>query len=132
MCLTCSSCCHRVADHFCQIFNNKLSNAGINLVHGASSSASSFSAISDLPPEQREYLRSQASDGIVIAFYGISSFMWLGVVAVLFLGNVSIRKDATEVDIRSDGETCDVGTLTNGSYIASLFRRRSASEGDQG
>jgi hypothetical protein len=70
------------------IFNNKLSNAGVNLVHGASSSASSFSAISSLPPREQEFIRQKASDGIVVAFYGISSFMWLGVIAVCFLGNV--------------------------------------------
>ena len=105
------------------IFNNKLSSAGINLVHGSSSSASSFSAISSLPPKEQEYLLNKASDGIVVAFYGISSFMWLGVIAASFLGNVNIPKQSKTVDTHLDEDT-DVGTLTKGSYIGSLFRHK--------
>jgi hypothetical protein len=103
------------------IFNNKLSNAGVNLVHGASSSASSFSAISSLPPREQDFVRQKASDGIVVAFYGISSFMWLGMIAVGFLGNVNIQKRSKEADTLEDGDT-DTRSLTKGSYIASLFR----------
>jgi hypothetical protein len=105
------------------IFNNKLSAAGINLVHGTSSSASSFSAISSLPPKEQEYLRNKASDGIVVAFYGISSFMWLGVIAASFLGNVNIPKQSKTADTHLDQDT-DVGTLTKGSYVGSLFRHK--------
>lgn len=103
------------------IFNNKLSGAGINLAHGTSSSASSFSAISSLPPKEQEYFRSKASEGIVVAFYGISSFMWLGVFAALFLGNVNIPKQSKNADSNLDKDT-DVGILTRGSYVGSLFR----------
>lgn len=103
------------------IFNNKLSNAGVNLVHGASSSASSFSAISSLPRSEQDFIRQKASDGIVVAFYGISSFMWLGVLVVCFLGNVNIQKRSKEIDTLEDGDT-DTRSLTKGSYIASLFR----------
>jgi hypothetical protein len=103
------------------IFNNKLSNAGVNLVHGASSSASSFSAISRLPHREQEFIRQRASDGIVVAFYSISTFMWLGVIAVGFLGNVNIQKRSKEADTLEDGDT-DTRSLTKGSYIASLFR----------
>jgi hypothetical protein len=112
------------------IFNSHLSNAGINLVHGVSSSASSFSAISKLPQQEQTFLRQTASNGIVIAFYGISSFMWLGVIAAAFLGNVNIQKRSNDGDVRDDGGT-DVGSLTKGSYIASFFRRHESVENDQ-
>ena len=105
------------------IFNNRLSHAGISLVHGASSSASSFSQIEGLSHEQQVHLRSSAKEGIVIAFYWISAFMWLGVVAMAFMGNVNIKKDSKESDTYEDGET-DVGSLTKGSYLGSLFRRK--------
>ena len=112
------------------IFNSHLSNAGINLVHGASSSTSSFSAISDLPQREQAFLRQKASDGIVIAFYGISSFMWLGVIAAAFLGNVNIKRQTNDGDVRDDGET-DVGSLTEDSYLGSLFRGRQPVESEQ-
>lgn len=103
------------------IFNNKLSNSGIDLSHGTTSSSSSFGAINNLPPEQQQYLRAKASNGIEIAFYGISSFMWLGVIAVVFLGNVNIQKESEDDDTYQDGET-NVQGLTKGAYLASLFR----------
>lgn len=102
------------------IFNNRLSSAGISLVRGASSSASSFKQINRLPQAERDFVRSKAVGGIEVAFYGISAFMWLGCVAMLFLGNVDIKKEAG--DVQHDGET-DVGNLTRGAFIASLFRR---------
>ena len=108
------------------IFNNKLSNAGISLVHGESSSASSFSQIAELPEDQQEYLRRIAKAGIIIAFYGISAFMWLGVVAIAFIGNVDIKKDVKQADSHEDGET-DVGSLTKGSYLGSILRRKEKS-----
>ncbi len=98
------------------IFNNKL---GISFVHGASSSASSLDQLAQLPEKEQEYVRSKAQAAIVVAFYGISSFMWLGVVAMAFLGNVNIKKDAD--DTGADGET-DAGNLTKGAYVASWFR----------
>lgn len=112
------------------IFNNVLHNAGINLSHGASSSASSFSAISNLPLEEQEFLRQKANDGIVVAFYGISSFMWLGVITVSFLGNVNIRPSTEDGNTSQEGET-DVGHLTEGSYVASLFRNQEPGNREQ-
>ena len=112
------------------IFNNELSDAGVNLVHGASSSASSFSAISSLPPREQEFIRQKASDGIVVAFYGISSFMWLGVIAVCFLGNVNIQKRSKEADTLEDGDT-DTRNLTKGAYIARLFRSCGSTDSEQ-
>lgn len=108
------------------IFNNKMSNAGISLVHGESSSASSFSQIAQLPEGQQEYLRRKAKAGIITAFYGISAFMWLGLVSIAFLGNVDIKRDAKDIDTYEDGET-DVGSLTEGSYLGSFLRRRETS-----
>lgn len=104
------------------IFNNKMSSAGISLVHGAAS-ASSFDSINQLPANEQDYVRQHAKSSIVIAFYGISSFMWLGVIAAMFLGSVNIKnsaKDETSLEERPDQEH-----LTKGSYLGSLFRRRS-------
>lgn len=106
------------------IFNNRLSDAGIDLNHGTST-ASSFSAIAQMTPERQAYLRSHAKEAIVVAFYGISSFMWLGVIGVAFMGNVNIKKHSQEPDTYADGET-EVGSLTKGSYLGSLFRRTEA------
>lgn len=47
--------------------------------------------------------------------------MWLGVIASAFLGNVNIQKHSDHGDVAQDGQT-DVGSLTKGSYIGSLFR----------
>ena len=110
------------------IFNNKLSSSGISLVHGDPTSASSFKQIARLPRAKREFLREKAEDGIVIAFLGISAFMWVGVLATVFLGNVYIKKSATDTDTHEDGQT-DVGSLTKGSYLGSCLRRRQSSDG---
>jgi hypothetical protein len=104
------------------IFNNRLSEAGIDLVHSGSSTASSFGAIKKLPQAEQLYVRRKAKDAIVIAFYAISAFMWLGVFVMVFLGNVDIKKHN---DISQDGET-DVSSLTKGAYVASWFRKREA------
>ena len=80
------------------IFNNKLSSAGINLAHGTSSTASSFSQLDKLPAAGQDYVRHHAKNAIIVAFYGITAFMWLGVVAMAFLGNVDIKKDAKATD----------------------------------
>ncbi|KAK5172735.1 uncharacterized protein LTR77_002855 [Saxophila tyrrhenica] len=102
------------------IFNNKL---GISLVHGTSG-ASSFNQIDQLPPKEQEFVRARAQAAIVVAFYGISAFMWLGVVAMAFLGNVDIKKDVDDVD--EEGQT-SASSLAKGSYVASWCRR---SDGD--
>jgi hypothetical protein len=90
------------------IFNNKLRSVGISLVHGKSTSASSFKQIAKLPRAQQEYLRQKAEDGIVVAFLGISAFMWVGVLTTVFLDNVSIKKSTKDTNTYEDGET-DVG-----------------------
>ena len=114
------------------ILNNELNNAGINLAHDQSASVSSFSQIAHLSKEQQRYLRQKSEDGIVIAFLGISAFMWLGVILVVFLGNVDIKKSSRDPDRYEDGET-DVNSLTKGSYLGSCFERlRSSSSAHRG
>jgi hypothetical protein len=103
------------------IFNNRMSEAGIDLVNAGSSTASSFESIAGLPEAQQEFIRNRAKDAIIVAFFGISSFMWLGVVAMAFLGNVNIRKDT---NVR-EGEETDSENLSKGPYIATWFRKRS-------
>lgn len=104
------------------IFNNNMSSAGISLVHGPAS-ASSFSSIDKLPPNEQDYVRHHAKNSIVIAFYGISSFMWLGIIAAAFLGNVNIKKSSEKTDASAPDQT-DPRDLTKGSYVGSLFRRQ--------
>jgi len=89
------------------IFNNTLSNAGITFASGG---ASSFDAIAGLGAAEQEFLRERAKRGIVLAFYALSSFGWVGVGFSLALGSVRIGK-------RGDGDT-----VVRGSYLGSLFR----------
>jgi len=96
------------------IFNNVLSQAGISF-NGVSSS--SFDQISSLPAEELVFFRGKAQRGIVLAFWAITAFMWLGVVVSLGLGNVRIGK----------GEEGDRIT-DKGSYIGSLLRRKGGKE----
>jgi hypothetical protein len=93
------------------IFNTHLSGSGIDFSSGDSAS---FDAITNLSPQVQESLRSQAKDGISLAYFAISAFMWLGAVAVLGLGNVYIGK-------RGDGNG---DRVVRGSYLGSLVRGR--------
>ncbi|KAF8863934.1 MFS general substrate transporter [Acephala macrosclerotiorum] len=96
------------------IFNNELRKAGLSLNNAGSSS---FGAISGLPESQQAYLREKALRGIVVAFFAITAFMWLGVVAALGLGNVRIGKDGNKDEI-----------VAHGSYVGSLIWRRRGKE----
>ena len=100
------------------IFNNKLSSANISLKQGGS--VSSFAHIAGLSKEERDYFRQQAQDAIVVAFLGISAFLWLGAIAVLFLGNAFI-KQKEDADTHEDGETA-TESLTKGSYLGSCLQ----------
>lgn len=88
------------------IFNNTLSQGGI---HFSSGSSSSFDAIAGLGAAEQEYLRDRAKRGIVLAFYALSSFGWLGLIFTLALGNVTIGKKG-----KAD-------KVVKGSYLGSLF-----------
>ena len=72
--------------------------------------SSSFGEISSLPPDELVFFRGKAQRGIVLAFWAITAFMWLGVVVSMALGNVRIGK----------GEEGDQIT-GKGSYVGSLF-----------
>lgn len=110
------------------IFNNRMSSAGISLVQG-SGSASSFSSINQLPHDEQLYVRQHAKNSLVVAFYGISSFMWLGVIAVMFLGSVNIKKESESSKNAAAGTSASEH-LTKGAYIASLFRRTAVEQGE--
>ncbi|KAE8452510.1 hypothetical protein EG329_000413 [Mollisiaceae sp. DMI_Dod_QoI] len=94
------------------IFNNELKKAGLSLNNAGSSS---FDAIQGMSSSQQAYLREKALRGIVVAFFAITAFMWLGVVAALNLGNVRIGKNGKKDEV-----------LASGSLIGSLLwgRRR--------
>lgn len=90
------------------IFNNTLSTSGITL---NSPESSSFEAIAGLNETAQAFLRDRANRGIVLAFFALTSFMWLGVIVIMWMGNVKIGKKGAK------------DTMTKGSYVGSLFRR---------
>jgi MFS family permease len=96
------------------IFNNELAKAGLSLNNAGTSS---FDGISNLPTEQQAFLRQKALRGIVVAFFAITAFMWLGVVAALGLGNVRIGKDGRKDEV-----------LKSGSYVGGLIRGKKRKE----
>ncbi|TVY40815.1 Efflux pump [Lachnellula subtilissima] len=93
------------------ILNNTLRASGISF-SGSADSASSFDAIVGMDPQQQAFLREKAKRGIVLAFYALSAFCWLGVLACLALGNVQIGKNGKE------------DTVCKGSYIGTVLWKR--------
>ncbi|KAE9365949.1 MFS general substrate transporter [Stipitochalara longipes BDJ] len=100
------------------IFNNVLSQAGISFNEVSSSI---FDQISNLPAEELVFFRRKAQRGIVLAFWAITAFVWLGVLVSLGLGNVRIGK----------GEEGDRIT-GKGSYLGSLVKRNVGKEEVEG
>lgn len=101
------------------VFNNSLSNAGIFLKGGSSS----FDQISALSPDARAYIQDHARTAISVSFFALCSFLWLGMIAVAFMGNVRITKEGKGLE--GGGERDFSENVVEGSYIGSLFRRRS-------
>lgn len=90
------------------IFNNTLSTSGLTF---NSPESSSFEAIGGLSETAQAFFKDRAKRGIVLAFFALTSFGWLGVIVIMWMGNVKIGKKGAK-DI-----------LIKGSYIGSLFRR---------
>jgi hypothetical protein len=65
-----------------------------------------------MPVAAQDFLRLRATRGLVLAFFAITAFMWLGVIAAAKLGNVTIGKDGSEDQI-----------LREGSYVKSVKMR---------
>ncbi|APA09979.1 hypothetical protein SS1G_05756 [Sclerotinia sclerotiorum 1980 UF-70] len=99
------------------IFNNHLSSSGISV---SGTTTASFSGISSLSSTEQDYVREMAKRGIVLAFYAISAFLWLGVSASAGLGNAWIARGEEE-GMANVGRTCE------GSFLGSLVRRRGRS-----
>jgi hypothetical protein len=93
------------------IFNNSLRKSGLSF---NSNSSSSFNAISSLPANEQNFLRSKAKSGIVLAFFALTAFLWLGVVATLAMGNVRIGKKGKYGEVESD-------RAVKGSFLGSLL-----------
>ncbi|KAG4421958.1 hypothetical protein IFR04_004937 [Cadophora malorum] len=93
------------------IFNSTLQNHGIDF---SSSSSESISAIQELAPEQVAFFKEIATRGMVLAFYAITAFMWLGVVACFGMGNVWI--------VGEEHRTIE------GSWVGYLFAKRRAKD----
>lgn len=82
------------------IFNNKLSKEGISF---NSASSASVTALASLPANEMEFFRNAANKGIVLSFFAITAFLWLGVVASTLLGNVKIGKNGEESKVTKKG-----------------------------
>lgn len=91
------------------IFNHKLRGNGVDS-NGASTA--SLDAIAGLSEAAQRLLRDHAREGISLAFFAISSFMWLGLVLMVGLGNVDIGRKGQ----REDG-------VCRGTYLVSLVTR---------
>ncbi|ESZ98784.1 hypothetical protein SBOR_0833 [Sclerotinia borealis F-4128] len=102
------------------IFNNHLSSAGISV---SGTTTSSFSGISTFSSSEQDYVREMAKKGIILAFYAISAFLWLGVGASVGLGNAWIAKEGEEGVVNADGEE-KMGRTCEGSFIGSLVRSK--------
>ncbi|KAG4430010.1 hypothetical protein IFR05_014505 [Cadophora sp. M221] len=74
------------------IFNGTLQKNGIDF-GSFSGGSESFDAIRGLAPADLAFFREKATRGIVLAFYAITAFMWLGVLSCCGLGNVRIVGD---------------------------------------
>ncbi|PQE26033.1 hypothetical protein CJF30_00000752 [Rutstroemia sp. NJR-2017a BBW] len=95
------------------IFNNHLAGKGV-VVSGVQSVG-----MGALEEDTREV----AKKGIVLAFFAITSFLWLGVGACAGLGNVWIREGEGEGSGGVEGEGMDMGNVCEGSFLGSLVRR---------
>ena len=101
------------------VFNNSLHNAGINFTAGMQSS---FDQIDDLPLDAVAYLRDQSRKAIIVSFFALCAFLWLGVVAMAFMGNVHIQKDSKAVD--KGKRDFSEHVVVKGSYLGSLLSKR--------
>ncbi|THV46177.1 hypothetical protein BGAL_0409g00080 [Botrytis galanthina] len=109
------------------IFNNHLSSSGISV---SGTTTASFSGIATLGSAEQDYVRKMAKEGIVIAFYAISAFLWLGVGASIGLGNVWIAKGGEEGAANLNGNE-KVGQTCEGSFLGSLLRRKSRNNAEK-
>lgn len=99
------------------IFNVRMSRAGFSF----SSNAASLSSIDQLDDATKIRLVDVAKRAIVLAFYALTSFLWLGVVAMLGLGNVRIG--------RKTGEKKSDDRVWMGSYAVGWLMRRGSGWG---
>ncbi|KAG0645371.1 Efflux pump FUS6 [Hyphodiscus hymeniophilus] len=93
------------------IFNHRLSGVGID---GGGGSVASLDAVKGLSEGAQVLLRDRAREGISLAFFAVSSFMWLGLVAMVGLGNVDIGREGAGRE----------ENVSKGSYLGSLVRGR--------
>jgi hypothetical protein len=95
------------------IFNSRISHAGFSF---SSSDMTSLSSIVSLDDATKQRLVDVAKRGIVLAFYAITAFSWLGMVSMAGLGNVRIGK-------RANGKKSQ-DQVSMGSYVVGLLMRR--------
>lgn len=105
------------------IFNNSLEKAGISFKTGEKSSSSSFDQISNLPVDFQKYLRDETRTALMTAFFAMGAFLWVGLVAVSFLGNVKITKEGKGLEGEGKRDFSE-NVVVKGSYLGSLLRKR--------
>jgi hypothetical protein len=108
------------------VFYNSMGSAGL---HFNAASTSSLAAIQALTPTELAYLRDHAKTAIALAFYVMSAFLWLAVVASACMGNVNISKQKKSVN--SDGELDFSNSVVKGAYLSSLLRKRNGARGEK-
>ncbi|EPE32231.1 MFS general substrate transporter [Glarea lozoyensis ATCC 20868] len=99
------------------IFNNTISSSDLNAISSAKTATSE--AIAGLPSGIRDAFRDDARRGIVLGFFALSAFAWVGCVVVLGLGNVWVEKGG-------EGK----GEVVEGSYLGSLVGGRKEEVGE--
>ncbi|ORX35086.1 major facilitator superfamily domain-containing protein [Kockovaella imperatae] len=99
------------------IFNSRVSKAGFDL---DSSNFGNLGSIGSLDPATAETLKDTAKRGIIVAYYAITAFMWLGLVLMLGIGNLKIGKKAK----KGSGKEDIPDRIWEGSYIIGKVTRR--------
>ena len=95
------------------IFNGHIANAGFSF---SSSNMASISLIATLDDATKQRLVDVVKRAIVLAFYAITAFLWLGLISMIGMGNVKIGKKA-------DGKKSQ-DQVWMGSYVVGLLMRR--------
>lgn len=95
------------------IFNSHISHSGFSFTSNNMQSLGSIAALDDATKQR---LVEVVKRGIVLAFYGITSFLWLGLISMIGMGNVKIGK-------RAGGEKSQ-DQVWQGSYFVGMLMRR--------
>lgn len=97
------------------IFNSYLTKRGVHF-NSSGVVGDAVAAAGTATSVDGEHFRTTAQQGIILAFFALTAFLWLGLITMFGFGNVRIAKGDAEED-----------TLTKGSYVGSWFRSKNDS-----